>query len=299
MVPQLRRAARADRGERAVLRSFAGNLSADWTSLTGAGAIRFFVAFAINVVALGSRRACAWWRPMNIPSCSKAREPRAGTHRRGQSGRKARHILLGAFCTAGELCAVPHGPRCFRYPGCSCSPRKARCASSSSRWSAPWSAVAAIIASGNDRGTGSGRKPLLIGSAIAIAVYSGFGPAAARCRPRSAKTVYMVLGLSCCSACRSASRRARSPRASRPIIAITGVRADLGFRLGCSVPASHRWRRCCWQTHFGADLGRRISFCQARVWTLVALWLSGPARSRSRLTKQSVDAEGIAEGPTM
>ena len=152
---------------------FAGNLSAD-DFLDWGWRYPFFVAFAINVVALFARL-----RMVVTPEYPAAVRDRANSSRRriGETvARRRPQHRDRRVRAARELRAVPHGHGVPAVLGVPVHRTRARRAFSSSRSIGAVVGVVAIVASGHDRRSRRPAKSLLVRSAVAIAAFSGFAP---------------------------------------------------------------------------------------------------------------------------
>ncbi|HBY27696.1 MAG TPA: MFS transporter, partial [Bradyrhizobium sp.] len=166
---------------------FAGNLSAD-DFFDWGWRYPFFVAFAINVVALFARLRMVATDEYSELFESRDLEPARVGETVAQEGR---HILLGAFAPLASF-ALFHMVTVFPLSWVFLFTRESPVRFLIIEMIGAMVGVVAIVASGMiaDR---VGRKPLLLGSAVAIAVYSGFAPQLLDAGAFG-ETVYMVLG---------------------------------------------------------------------------------------------------------
>ncbi|ABD04954.1 MFS permease [Rhodopseudomonas palustris HaA2] len=148
----------------------------------------FFVAFAINVVALFARL-----RMVVTPEYASLFESRELQPSRvlATLGHDGRNIIIGAFAPLASF-ALFHMVTVFPLSWVFLFTRESPVRFLIIETIGAMFGVAAIIASGMlaDR---IGRKPLLMGSAIAIAVFSGFAPQMLDAGPVG-ETAYMILG---------------------------------------------------------------------------------------------------------
>ncbi|MGO3930636.1 MFS transporter [Rhodopseudomonas pseudopalustris] len=166
---------------------FAGNLSSE--DFFGWGwRYPFFVAFAINVVALFARL-----RMVVTPEYSSLFESRELQPSRVLDTLRhdGRNIIIGAFAPLASF-ALFHMVTVFPLSWVFLFTRESPVRFLIIETIGAMFGVVAIIASGMlaDR---IGRKPLLMGSAIAIAVFSGFAPQMLDAGPVG-ETAYMILG---------------------------------------------------------------------------------------------------------
>ncbi|MGP9814203.1 MFS transporter [Rhodopseudomonas sp. NSM] len=148
----------------------------------------FFVAFAINVVALFARL-----RMVVTPEYASLFESRELQPSRvlATLGHDGRNIIIGAFAPLASF-ALFHMVTVFPLSWVFLFTRESPVRFLIIETIGAMFGVVAIIASGMlaDR---IGRKPLLMGSAIAIAVFSGFAPQMLDAGPVG-ETAYMILG---------------------------------------------------------------------------------------------------------
>jgi MFS family permease len=148
----------------------------------------FFVAFAINVVALFARLRMVATPDYDTLFRSRELQPAAITDTLRHEGR---HIIIGAFAPLASF-ALFHMVTVFPLSWIFLFTRESPVRFLVIEMIGAVVGVAAIVASGliADR---VGRPTLLMGSAIAIAVYSGFAPQLLDAGPVG-ETAYMVLG---------------------------------------------------------------------------------------------------------
>ncbi|MGY3597884.1 MFS family permease [Bradyrhizobium sp. USDA 4341] len=252
---------------------FAGNLSAD-DFFDWGWRYPFFVAFAINVVALFARLRMVATDEYSELFESRDLEPARVGETVAQEGR---NILLGAFAPLASF-ALFHMVTVFPLSWVFLFTRESPVRFLIIEMIGAMVGVVAIIASGMiaDR---VGRKPLLLGSAVAIAVYSGFCPAAARCRCVRRDDLHGARLRAARAVVRPVVRRDRLEL--RADLSLHRLGADLGFRLAvrrrlCAA------RRAVAGDAFRPDLGRRVSVVGRRVDAARAV-AQRPARSGSQL----------------
>ncbi|MFN5717308.1 MAG: MFS transporter, partial [Bradyrhizobium sp.] len=130
--------------------------------------------------------------------------------------------------------------------------------------------VVAIVASGMiaDR---VGRKPLLLGSAVAIAVYSGFAPQLLDAGAFG-ETVYMVLGFVLLGLSFGQSSGAIASSFARNYrYTASALTSDFAWLFGAGFAPLAALLLA---THFGL-ISAGAYLLSGAVWTLLALWLSG------------------------
>jgi MFS family permease len=244
---------------------FAGNLSAedffDW-----GWRYPFFVAFAINVVALFARL-----RMVATPEYASLFESRELQPARITEtlGREGRHIMLGAFAPLASF-ALFHMVTVFPLSWVFLFTRESPVRFLIIEMVGAMFGVAAIVASGliADR---VGRKALLTGSAIAIAVYSGFAPQLLDAGAVG-ETIYMVLGFILLGLSFGQSSGAiASSFAQMYRYTASALTSDLAWLFGAGFAPLAALLLA---THFGL-ISAGAYLLSGAVWTLLALWLSG------------------------
>lgn len=244
---------------------FTGHLSAE--DFFGWGwRYPFFVAFAINVVALFARL-----RMVVTPEYSslfESRELQPG--RVSETVRnEGRNIVIGAFAPLASF-ALFHMVTVFPLSWVFLFTRESPVRFLIIETIGAMFGVAAIIASGMlaDR---IGRKPLLMGSAIAIAVFSGFAPQMLDAGPVG-ETVYMILGfiLLGLSFGQSSGAIASSFRTAYRYTA-SALTADLAWLFGAGFAPLVALLLA---TDFGL-ISSGAYLLSGAVVTILALWISG------------------------
>ncbi|WP_322515114.1 MFS transporter [Rhodopseudomonas palustris] len=226
----------------------------------------FFVAFAINVVALFARL-----RMVVTPEYSSLFESREL-----QPGRvldtvrhDGRNIIIGAFAPLASF-ALFHMVTVFPLSWVFLFTRESPVRFLIIETIGAMFGVVAIIVSGMlaDR---IGRKPLLLGSAIAIAVFSGFAPQLLDAGP-AGETVYMILGfiLLGLSFGQSSGVIASSFRTAYRYTA-SALTADLAWLFGAGFAPLVALLLA---TDFGL-LSSGAYLLSGAVVTILALWISG------------------------
>ncbi|MBR0757452.1 MFS transporter [Bradyrhizobium jicamae] len=244
---------------------FAGNLSAqdffDW-----GWRYPFFVAFAINVVALFARL-----RMVATPEYADLFESRdlQPAPVMETVGREGRHILLGAFAPLASF-ALFHMVTVFPLSWVFLYTRESPVRFLIIEMVGAAVGVAAIVASGMiaDR---VGRKSLLLGSAIAIAVYSGFAPQLLDAGALG-ETVYMVLGFILLGLSFGQSSGAIASSFARTYrYTASALTSDFAWLFGAGFAPLAALLLA---TQFGL-ISAGAYLLSGAVWTLLALWLSG------------------------
>ena len=244
---------------------FTGHLSAE--DFFGWGwRYPFFVAFAINVVALFARL-----RMVVTPEYSslfESRELQPG--RVSETVRnEGRNIVIGAFAPLASF-ALFHMVTVFPLSWVFLFTRESPVRFLIIETIGAMFGVVAIIASGMlaDR---IGRKPLLMGSAIAIAVFSGFAPQMLDAGPVG-ETVYMILGfiLLGLSFGQSSGAIASSFRTAYRYTA-SALTADLAWLFGAGFAPLVALLLA---TDFGL-ISSGAYLLSGAVVTILALWISG------------------------
>jgi MFS family permease len=248
---------------------FAGYLSAD-DFFDWGWRYPFFVAFAINVVALFARL-----RMVATPEYSSLFESRELQAARISEtiAREGRNVMLGAFAPLASF-ALFHMVTVFPLSWVFLFTRESPVRFLAIEMEGAAFGVLAIIASGvlADR---IGRKSLLIGSALAIAVYSGFAPQLLDAGS-AGETIYMVLGFILLglsfgqSSGSIASNFARTYRYTA-----SAITSDLAWLFGAGfAPLA--------ALLLASGLGLMSAgayLLSGAIWTLLALWLSGPDKT--------------------
>jgi MFS family permease len=244
---------------------FAGNLSAD-DFLSWGWRYPFFVAFAINVVALFARL-----RMVATPEYADLFESRdlQPAPVMETVGREGRHILLGAFAPLASF-ALFHMVTVFPLSWVFLYTKESPVRFLIIEMVGAAVGVAAIVASGMiaDR---VGRKSLLLGSAIAIAVFSGFAPQLLDAGAVG-ETVYMVLGFILLGLSFGQSSGAIASSFARAY-RYTGsaLTSDFAWLFGAGFAPLAALLLA---TQFGL-ISAGAYLLSGAVWTLLALWLSG------------------------
>lgn len=244
---------------------FAGNLSAedffDW-----GWRYPFFVAFAINVVALFARL-----RMVATPEYASLFESRDLQPARIKDtvAREGHNIMLGAFAPLASF-ALFHMVTVFPLSWVFLFTRESPVRFLIIEMVGAMFGVAAIVASGviADR---VGRKPLLMGSAIAIAIYSGFAPQLLDAGAFG-ETIYMVIGfiLLGLSFGQSSGAIASSFRDMYRYTA-SALTSDMAWLFGAGFAPLAALLLA---TSLGV-IASGAYLLSGAMWTIVALWLSG------------------------
>ncbi|WP_433995688.1 MFS transporter [Bradyrhizobium tropiciagri] len=244
---------------------FAGNLSAD-DFFDWGWRYPFFVAFAINVVALFARL-----RMVATDEYSELFESRdLQPSRIGETVKEeGRYILLGAFAPLASF-ALFHMVTVFPLSWVFLFTKESPVRFLIIEMIGAMVGVAAIVASGviADR---VGRKPLLLGSAVAIAVYSGFAPQLLDAGAFG-ETVYMVAGFVLLGLSFGQSSGAiASSFAPTYRYTASALTSDFAWLFGAGFAPLAALLLA---THFGL-ISAGAYLLSGAVWTLLALWLSG------------------------
>src|SRR5246127_1697501 len=248
---------------------FAGYLSAD-DFFDWGWRYPFFVAFAINVVALFARL-----RMVATPEYSSLFERRELQPARvGDTVKEeGRYILLGAFAPLASF-ALFHMVTVFPLSWVFLFTRESPVRFLAIEMEGAAFGVLAIIASGvlADR---IGRKKLLIGSALAIAVFSGFAPQLLDAGS-AGETIYMVLGFILLGlSFGQSSGSIASNFAMTYRYTASAITSDLAWLFGAGfAPLA--------ALMLASSLGLMSAgayLLSGAFWTLLALWLSGPDRT--------------------
>jgi MFS family permease len=244
---------------------FAGQLSAedffDW-----GWRYPFFVAFAINVVALFARL-----RMVATPEYASLFESRELQPARivNTIRRDGRNIVIGAFAPLASF-ALFHMVTVFPLSWVFLFTRESPVRFLVIEMVGAVFGVAAIVASGliADR---MGRKSLLIGSAIAIAVFSGFAPQLLDAGTVG-ETIYMVLGFILLGLSFGQSSGAIASNFTRVYrYTASALTSDLAWLFGAGFAPLAALLLA---THLGL-MSAGAYLLSGAVWTLLALWLSG------------------------
>jgi MFS family permease len=244
---------------------FAGQLSAedffDW-----GWRYPFFVAFAINVVALFARL-----RMVATPEYASLFESRELQPARivNTIRHDGRTIVIGAFAPLASF-ALFHMVTVFPLSWVFLFTRESPVRFLVIEMVGAVFGVAAIVASGliADR---MGRKSLLIGSAIAIAVFSGFAPQLLDAGAVG-ETIYMVLGFILLGLSFGQSSGAIASNFARIYrYTASALTSDLAWLFGAGFAPLAALLLA---THFGL-ISAGAYLLSGAVWTLLALWLSG------------------------
>ena len=244
---------------------FAGNLSAedffDW-----GWRYPFFVAFAINVVALFARL-----RMVTTEEYASLFETRELQPARISEtvAREGQNIMLGAFAPLASF-ALFHMVTVFPLSWVFLFTRESPVRFLIIEIVAAVFGVAAIVASGiiADR---VGRKSLLMGSAIAIAIYSGFAPQLLDAGTFG-ETIYMVIGfiLLGLSFGQSSGAIASNFRQAYRYTA-SALTSDMAWLFGAGFAPLVALLLA---TNLGV-IASGAYLLSGAFWTLLALWLSG------------------------
>jgi MFS family permease len=244
---------------------FAGNLSAedffDW-----GWRYPFFVAFAINVVALFARL-----RMVATPEYASLFESRELQPARiaDTVAREGHNIMLGAFAPLASF-ALFHMVTVFPLSWVFLFTRESPVRFLIIEIVGAVFGVAAIVVSGMiaDR---VGRKSLLMGSAIAIAIYSGFAPQLLDAGAFG-ETIYMVIGfiLLGLSFGQSSGAIASSFRQTYRYTA-SALTSDMAWLFGAGFAPLAALLLA---TNLGV-IASGAYLLSGAMWTIVALWLSG------------------------
>jgi MFS family permease len=244
---------------------FAGHLSAedffDW-----GWRYPFFVAFAINVVALFARL-----RMVATPEYASLFESRELQPARIASTIRhdGRTIVIGAFAPLASF-ALFHMVTVFPLSWVFLFTRESPVRFLIIEMIGAVFGVAAIVASGliADR---VGRKSLLIGSAIAIAVFSGFAPQLLDAGTVG-ETIYMVLGFVLLGLSFGQSSGAIASNFQRIYrYTASALTSDLAWLFGAGFAPLAALLLA---THLGL-ISAGAYLLSGAIWTLLALWLSG------------------------
>ena len=244
---------------------FAGQLSAedffDW-----GWRYPFFVAFAINVVALFARL-----RMVATPEYASLFESRELQPARivNTIRHDGRTIVIGAFAPLASF-ALFHMVTVFPLSWVFLFTRESPVRFLVIEMVGAVFGVAAIVASGliADR---MGRKSLLIGSAIAIAVFSGFAPQLLDAGAVG-ETIYMVLGFILLGLSFGQSSGAIASNFTRVYrYTASALTSDLAWLFGAGFAPLAALLLA---THLGL-MSAGAYLLSGAVWTLLALWLSG------------------------
>jgi MFS family permease len=244
---------------------FAGQLSAgdffDW-----GWRYPFFVAFAINVVALFARL-----RMVATPEYASLFESRELQPARivNTIRHDGRTIVIGAFAPLASF-ALFHMVTVFPLSWVFLFTRESPVRFLVIEMVGAVFGVAAIVASGliADR---MGRKSLLIGSAIAIAVFSGFAPQLLDAGAVG-ETIYMVLGFILLGLSFGQSSGAIASNFARVYrYTASALTSDLAWLFGAGFAPLAALLLA---THLGL-ISAGAYLLSGAVWTLLALWLSG------------------------
>ncbi len=244
---------------------FAGQLSAedffDW-----GWRYPFFVAFAINVVALFARL-----RMVATPEYASLFESRELQPARivNTIRHDGRTIVIGAFAPLASF-ALFHMVTVFPLSWVFLFTRESPVRFLVIEMVGAVFGVAAIVASGliADR---MGRKSLLIGSAIAIAVFSGFAPQLLDAGAVG-ETIYMVLGFILLGLSFGQSSGAIASNFTRVYrYTASALTSDLAWLFGAGFAPLAALLLA---THLGL-ISAGAYLLSGAVWTLLALWLSG------------------------
>jgi MFS family permease len=243
----------------------AGNLSAadffDW-----GWRYPFFVAFAINVVALFARlRMVATPEYASLFESRELQPTRIADTVRGEG----RNIMIGAFAPLASF-ALFHMVTVFPLSWIFLFTNESPVRFLVIEMIGAVFGVAAIVASGviADR---LGRKALLTGSAMAIAVYSGFAPQLLDAGTVG-ETVYMVLGFILLGLSFGQSSGAIASSFARMYrYTCSALTSDLAWLFGAGFAPLAALLLA---THFGL-ISAGAYLLSGAVWTLLALWLSG------------------------
>jgi MFS family permease len=244
---------------------FAGHLSAedffDW-----GWRYPFFVAFAINVVALFARL-----RMVATPEYASLFESRDLQPSRivNTLRHDGRTIVIGAFAPLASF-ALFHMVTVFPLSWVFLFTRESPVRFLIIEMVGAVFGVAAIVASGliADR---VGRKSLLLGSAIAIAVYSGFAPQLLDAGTIG-ETIYMVLGFILLGLSFGQSSGAIASNFARIYrYTASALTSDLAWLFGAGFAPLAALLLA---THFGL-MSAGAYLLSGAVWTALALWLSG------------------------
>lgn len=244
---------------------FAGHLSAedffDW-----GWRYPFFVAFAINVVALFARL-----RMVATPEYASLFESRDLQPSRivNTLRHDGRTIVIGAFAPLASF-ALFHMVTVFPLSWVFLFTRESPVRFLIIEMVGAVFGVAAIVASGliADR---VGRKSLLLGSAIAIAVYSGFAPQLLDAGAIG-ETIYMVLGFILLGLSFGQSSGAIASNFARIYrYTASALTSDLAWLFGAGFAPLAALLLA---THFGL-MSAGAYLLSGAIWTALALWLSG------------------------
>lgn len=249
---------------------FAGYLSAadffDW-----GWRYPFFVAFAINVVALFARL-----RMVATPEYAELFETRELQPAQviNTIRHEGRTIVIGAFAPLASF-ALFHMVTVFPLSWVFLFTKESPTHFLVIETVGAVFGVAAIIASGvlADR---IGRKPLLMGSAIAIAVFSGFAPQLLD-GGTVGETIYMVLGFILLGLSFGQSSGAIASNFARAYrYTASALTSDLAWLFGAGFAPLAALLLA---ANFGL-ISAGAYLLSGAIWTIVALYLSGPLRMR-------------------
>ncbi|CCE11280.1 putative Permease of the major facilitator superfamily (MFS); sugar transporter [Bradyrhizobium sp. STM 3843] len=247
---------------------FAGYLSAadffDW-----GWRYPFFVAFAINVVALFARL-----RMVATPEYAGLFESRELQPARVSNTirHEGRNIVIGAFAPLASF-ALFHMVTVFPLSWVFLFTRESPTRFLVIETIGAMVGVIAIIASGllADR---IGRKPLLMGSAIAIAVFSGFAPQLLDAGTIG-ESIYMVLGFILLGLSFGQSSGAIASNFARAYrYTASALTSDLAWLFGAGFAPLAALLLA---ANFGL-MSAGAYLLSGAIWTVLALWLSGPEK---------------------
>ena len=244
---------------------FAGSLSAD-DFFSWGWRYPFFVAFAINVVALFARLRIVATSEYDFLFESRELQPARISSTLRHEGR---NILLGAFAPLASF-TLFHMVTVFPLSWIFLFTRESPVRFLVIEMIGAVFGVIAIVASGliADR---IGRKSLLMASAMAIAAYSGFAPQLLDAGPIG-ETIYMVVGFVLLGLSFGQSSGAIAANFARYFrYTASALTSDLAWLFGAGFAPLAALLLA---SHFGL-ISAGAYLLSGAVWTLLALWLSG------------------------
>jgi MFS family permease len=230
----------------------------------------FFVAFAINVVALFARL-----RMVATPEYAELFESRELQPARVSNTirHEGRNIVIGAFAPLASF-ALFHMVTVFPLSWIFLFTRESPARFLVIETIGAVFGVLAIIASGvvADR---IGRKPLLMGSALAIAVFSGFAPQLLDAGAVG-ETMYMVVGFVLLGLSFGQSSGAIASNFARAYrYTASALTSDLAWLFGAGFAPLAALLLA---ANFGL-ISAGAYLLSGALWTLIALWISAPRRT--------------------
>jgi MFS family permease len=229
----------------------------------------FFVAFAINVVALFARLRMVATPEYASLFESRELQPASVSNTIRHEGR---NIVIGAFAPLASF-ALFHMVTVFPLSWVFLFTRESPARFLVIETIGAIFGVLAIVASGvvADR---IGRKPLLMGSALAIAVFSGFAPQLLDAGAVG-ETMYMVVGFILLGLSFGQSSGAIASNFARAYrYTASALTSDLAWLFGAGFAPLAALLLA---ANFGL-ISAGAYLLSGALWTLIALWMSGPRR---------------------